>query len=118
MTTPTWTAEDQSALDALRKKRNDYEDAIRKPIDDLVRKIDRFDRSSDDLASALVENADELVAALEPFLIPTTKEESVALEIGTATFDGENWAPSVSLHRLDLPVGYHKLYVFLKKDPS
>ena len=122
MNKPTWTAEDQSALDALKKKRQEFEAAIRKPIDDIAKMIHGYNMSEQELAAGLVDYADELHTALEPFLMPRPRdEEQIALEIGTISFNAAWPSPLVALNEAackGLRDGIEFIYIYLKKDPS
>lgn len=122
MKAPTWTVADQSALEALNQKRQQYEAAIRKPIDDIAGRIHGYNMAEHELAQGLIEHADELHTALEPFLIPTTKPDGqVALEVGTIEFFA-GLTPLIKLNEeacKGMPPGKKDfIYIFINKDAS
>ena len=73
----SWSQEDQKQLDELQQRKQDHLNSLRKKVDDAVELFFHHNMMRSDIAGALIDNADEVTEALQPFLSKNRKRNGI-----------------------------------------
>lgn len=72
-----WTQEEQKQLEALEEQKRQHLASLRQKVDDAVELFYHHNMMRTDIAGALIDNADEVVEALQPYLSKNRKRNGL-----------------------------------------